>query len=188
MGFKKIIVAMLMAVVIAMAFVSCGQSNSNKQAEVVLDSALMLPDFVLATFEDSTEWSSDNLSKEGILLIKYFNPDCNHCQDEAKLYLSKKDSLQNIKTVWVAGDWTPLELVRSFVDEYQLAELNPIVIGKEPENALLVHYGFSGLPFTAIYKDNQLIKEYTGELDWDELMAINNGTYTTKKLPSQNNH
>ena len=183
MGFKKIIVAMLMAVVIAMAFVSCGQSSTSSE-KVVLDSALMLPDFVLATFEDSTEWSSDNLSKEGILLIKYFNPDCNHCQDEAKLYLSKKDSLQNIKTVWVAGDWTPLELVRSFVDEYQLAELNPIVIGKEPENALLVHYGFSGLPFTAIYKDNQLIKEYTGELDWDELMAINNGTYVPEKPAS----
>ncbi|MEM9895594.1 MAG: hypothetical protein AAF789_04430 [Bacteroidota bacterium] len=152
---------------------SCSErSSNNNRTEIVLDSALMIPDFVISTVEDSTTFSSSDISKDGLILLKYFSPDCDHCQNEAVLYLSKKDSLQNIKTIWVTGNWAPMDSIREFTDIYGLQQINPIAIGKESYNSLISYYKFEGIPYNALYKDNQLIKEYPGSVDFSELISI----------------
>ena len=168
----------VLAALVALVMVSCGQSSSNsKEQAVVQDSTLMIPAFTIATINDSTLYNYQSISTDGIVLIKYFSPDCSHCQEEAKVFLSKKDSLENIRTLWTSGDWADLGKISRFATEYQLDQLNPIAIGKETANELLVHYGFRSVPFTAVFKDNQLIKTYEGDIDFDELIAINNGTW-----------
>lgn len=165
-------------------FVSCNQPSSDESSKTepltVFNQELAIPNFNIATINDSSIYKRASLDTTGIVLIKYFNPDCDHCQEEAQAFMAKKDSLTNIKTLWACGDWTPLNKVRAFAEDYKLNDLRPIVIGKELNNELLVHYGFSGVPFTAVYKDNQLIKEYVGDVDFSELIAINNGTYVAE--------
>ncbi|WP_462249669.1 hypothetical protein [Ekhidna sp.] len=158
-----------------------GCNNRTTTAEkteepIELDSTLMLPDFTISTVEDSTIFSSSSISKEGIILLKYFSPDCNHCQDEAEIYVSKKDSLMNIRTIWISGNWAPLDSIRKFVETYQLAQVSPIVIGKEANNYLLSNYKIRRIPYNLVFIDNQLIKEYS-KLDFNELIAINNGDF-----------
>lgn len=138
---------------------------------------LAMPDFNIASVDDSTVLASKNINKKGLLLLKYFSPDCDHCQEEAKIYFSKKDSLKNIKTVWISGDWANLKMVSEFAEKYKIEELNPIAVGKENGNALLSHFDITGVPFAAVYHRNQLIKEYRGEIDFEELIKINNGEF-----------
>lgn len=156
-------------------------STTTKEAVADFNEALAIPFFNISTIDDSTGFNRQDLDTNGIILIKYFSPDCEHCQEEAHAFFSKKDSLQNIRTIWTSGDWAQLKMVREFAEKYQLEQLDPIAIGKETANDLVVHYGFSGVPFTAVYKDNQLIKEYRGDVDFRELIAINNGTYKPKQ-------
>ncbi|MEM1406386.1 MAG: hypothetical protein AAGG59_06400 [Bacteroidota bacterium] len=143
---------------------------------------LAIPNFTISTIKDSTNYSSQSLPKDGILLIKYFSPDCDHCQQEAETYFSKKDSLQNIKTIWISGDWAELKMINEFTEKYQLEQLDPIAIGKETTNYLVSYYQLQGIPYAAVYKDNQLIREYQGSLDFSELIAINDGTFTPEPL------
>ncbi|MEM7109896.1 MAG: hypothetical protein AAF519_16845 [Bacteroidota bacterium] len=165
---------------------SCSStSTETTQAEVAtvhFDEDLALPNFTISTIKDSTAFSSKGITKDGILLIKYFSPDCDHCQQEAETYFSKKDSLQNIKTIWVSGDWAELKMIKKFTETYQLEQLNPIAIGKETTNFLVSYYQLQGIPYAAVYKDNQLIKEYQGALDFSELITINEGTFTPKPI------
>ena len=160
-------------------FFSSYSQQSIANTEKKANSAI--PDFTSFTIKDSTEFSSKSLPKKGILLIKYFSEDCSHCQDEAKLFLSKKENIKNIKTIWISGSWAELKRIEAFAEKYKLAALNPIAIGKETGSFLLSYYKITGLPYAAVYKDNKLIKEYTGEVDFEELIAISNGKYKPKK-------
>ena len=63
--------------------------------------------------------------------LNIFSPDCDHCQEEAEIHLSKKDSLQNVKIIWVSGDWAELKMIKEFAENYQLKQLDLIAIGKE---------------------------------------------------------
>ena len=157
------------------------KEETKEEAPVVIFvDSLAIPDFTMATIADSTVFSSSSIPKKGLVLIKYFSPDCDHCQAEAELYFSKKDSLQNIKTIWLSGAWAELDMIKEFSEKYQLDQLNPIAIGKEPENQLLVHYEITGTPYSLIYEDNQLITKYDGDVNFDELIYINN-----RKLKSE---
>ncbi len=176
---SKYKVRMIICLLTLTIFSSCNNKSTTAEkteSTIVLDSALMLPDFTISTIEDSTMFSSSSISKEGIILLKYFSPDCNHCQDEAKIYVSKKDSLMNIRTIWVSGNWAPIDSIRKFVDTYQLAQVNPVVIGKEANNYLLSNYKIRRIPYNLLFIDNQLVKEYS-KLDFNELIAINNGDF-----------
>ncbi len=176
-GSQNIRNAIFMVLFLTTFFSSYGQQSKPTTGKKA-NSAI--PDFTIYTIKDSTEFSSKSLPKNGIVLIKYFSVDCSHCQDEAKLFLSKKDSIQNIKTVWISGSWAELRLIKKFAEKYKLAELNPITIGKETGSFLLSYYKITGLPFAAVYKDNKLIKEYVGAIDFEELIAINNGKFKTE--------
>ncbi|MEM8566122.1 MAG: hypothetical protein AAGF85_06645 [Bacteroidota bacterium] len=164
---------------------SCSQpSSETSEAENKVDfnEDLAIPNFTMATIKDSTAVSSQSMPKEGILLVKYFSPDCDHCQAEAETYFSKKDSLQNIRTIWITGDWANLKMIEEFVEKYQLEQLNPIAIGKETTNFLVSYYQLQGIPYAAVYQDNQLIKEYQGSLDFNELITINDGTFNPEPI------
>ncbi|MEM6629116.1 MAG: hypothetical protein AAF694_05565 [Bacteroidota bacterium] len=176
---KKKTNSIFMALFITTILFSCSQLSTDTtetyDAATTFNEELAIPDFTISTIRDSTDFSSKSIPKEGILLIKYFSTDCDNCQEEAERYFSKKDSLQNIKTMWISGDWSELKLIKEFTEKYKLEQLNAIAIGKETNNFLVSHFEFTGVPFAAVYHDNQLIKEYKGALDFSELIALNNG-------------
>lgn len=166
---------------------SCGTQSKEGakqlEEEVKFDESLAIPIFNIATIPDSTTFNSSSLPKKGIVMVKYFSPDCNHCQDEAELFHSKKDSLQNFQTVWVSGEWANLEEIEEFAKKYNLKDLNPVAIGKETSNKLISFYKFKGIPLTAIYKDNQLLTEYREvRLPFKELIAINDGVFVPSEV------
>jgi len=165
---------------ISIFIVSCTQ----KKKEEPFVAELALPQFQLATVIDSTMVLSQDIPTEGLVIIKYFTPDCNHCQEEVTTYFSKKDSLSNIKTLWMSGDWATLEDIQLFAEVYKLKQLNPIYIGKDVGSNLVLYYDLKTVPFAVVYKDNQLIKEYRGDLDFDELIDINYGKYVPEPKDS----
>lgn len=165
--------------------VSCRQASTDRATEetsVPFYEELAIPDFTIATIQDSIGFSISSAAQNELILIKYFSPDCDHCQQEAQAIVSKKDSLRNIKMIWVAGEWASLTAVEEFADTYQLRQFNPLVIGKDAFHDLGPFYEITGVPYTAVYKDNQLIKEYRGSIEMDELIGINYGTYNPEPM------
>jgi peroxiredoxin len=136
-----------------------------------------MPEFSIYTMKDSAEFKSSEIKKKGIVLIKVFSPDCEHCQEEAKKYVEKRDSLKNIRTIWISAKWTPMSAIEEFAEKYELKKLKPIAIGKEGGDFLLNFYGIDGIPYAALYIHDQLVFAQKGELNFEELIAIANGVY-----------
>ena len=75
---------------------------------------LVIPNFTISTIKDSTDFNSKDIKKDGLILIKYFSPDCDNCQEEAEIYHSKKDSLKNIRIIWISGEWAQMKAIEEF--------------------------------------------------------------------------
>ena len=151
-------------------FYSC-----DKKPEFVQE--LALPEFTLISMPDSTIVKSSELDMKGVIMLKYFSPDCDHCQDEARAYLSKVEEFSNVKTLWMCGDWASLQQIENFTNTYGLYRTRPIGIGKNDKSSLIPYYKIDGVPYTAIYKDNQLIQVYQNGIDYKELKTINDGSF-----------
>jgi hypothetical protein len=165
-------------ILMSLILLSCNENpKKEKIVEEPFREKLAFPSFVLAKMQDSSFVGNNSIPKKGIVMLKYFSPDCDHCQEEATLYVSKKDSLQNIQTVWMSGEWANLADIQLFAETYKLNEVHPLFVGKDMGSNLLLYYDIKGVPFSVVYKDNQLIREYRGDLNFDELIEINNGTY-----------
>ena len=70
-----------------------------------------------------------------------------------------------------------LKMVRDFAETYKLDKLNALVVGKETSRNLLEHFQVAGLPYAAVYKDNQLLTEFRATIDFEVLESVNNGTF-----------
>ena len=162
-------------VFLLMAFLLSASSSFAQQGNVSLTEPM--PEFSIYTVDDSTEFNTAKLKKKGIILIKVFSPDCDHCQEEAKKYYENKESLKKIKTIWVTGSWTPLTEIEKFIEEYKIDELNSIAIGKDTGDFLLKYFGIDGIPYGALYIHDQLVFAKKGTLDFEELIAIAAGNY-----------
>lgn len=161
--------------IVSSAFMSCNKPVKKKVDEFRQE--LAMPDFTFIKAPDSTIVQSSEIDKSGLVVVKYFSPNCNHCQNEAEDMVRYKDSLKNIRTIWMAGDWFSLDQITGFREEYKLDELNPIGVGQNFKGDLIMFYNLRSVPYAAVYKDNQFIKDFRGRFDVRDLVKINNGTY-----------
>ncbi|MEM9857471.1 MAG: hypothetical protein AAF843_08950 [Bacteroidota bacterium] len=93
-----------------------------------------------------------------IVLFKYCGPECDHRKKETEIDVSKKDSLKNIKTNWISGNRAELKRIDQSAEKYQIAQLEPLAIGKETINFLVSFDQLQLIPYAAFYSENQLIK------------------------------
>ena len=177
-------VVIVLLIGFTLANCSDAKKTTKKEIPAKFIKELSMPEFTLIRVPDSSSIESKDIPKEGIVLLKYFSPDCNHCQDEALAYAAKKDSLSNIKTLWMSGDWANLKQIQEFSDTYKIDQTHPIAVGKNHKSSLILYYNITGVPFAAVYKDNQLIQQYKGDVDFKELIAINNGTFVPQPTDS----
>lgn len=165
---------------IAIGLTGFAQPSKDTSAPYFKNQAL--PEFTISLAADSSNFSSKQLSVADNIFIIYFNPECDHCQKEAEHYLSKMDSLQNIKTIWIAAKYVELKLIREFAEKYQLHKLNAIAVGKETAYNLPLFYRMETTPYGAVYSNNKMMVEYRGHFNFSELIAINYGNYEAKPI------
>lgn len=171
---KSIIPALLVVVTVY----SCAKSGEKKKpVDSDFRQELAMPEFTLISIKDSTVIPSSEIDKEGYILLKYFSPDCEHCQKEAEFYLKRKDSFTNIRTLWMSGDWATLAEIKKFVEDYKIDQTNPVAIGKEHKSTLIQYYDLKGVPYAAVYKDNQLVQEFRRSFNYSILTRMNRGTF-----------
>jgi thiol-disulfide isomerase/thioredoxin len=175
----KVSFAMVLFLAISISF-----AQPSKDSSAPYFKNVSIPNFTISLVADSSNFSSSQLPQNETVLIIYFNPECDHCQKEAEIYLSKMDSLRNVKTVWIAAKYVQLKLIKEFAEKYQLQKLNAIAVGKETAYNLPLFYRMESTPYAAVYTNNKMIVEYRGHFNFEELIAINNGNFVAKPITS----
>lgn len=155
-----------------------------KDADVLHYKNQSYPDIKLLLTDSATIFTKIDLPKDKTVVLIFFSPDCDHCQQTANELVKKMDNLKDIIMVWNGPSYLPLADTKSFYERYQLINYPNIIMGKEMAYYMPIFYRIEITPFAAIYKNGMFYTELRNGITVKDLIAINNNTYTIPKYPS----
>ncbi|MCF0040939.1 TlpA family protein disulfide reductase [Dyadobacter fanqingshengii] len=147
--FRKIIPALLFVFASSFAF---------------SQSALM--DKKIAPFQiklaNGQQYTSAQLAAGPVVLI-YFSPDCEHCQDFTKDMLKNYNVIANKQVVMIT--FQSMEMLKPFVSQHKLSTYPNIKVGTEGYSYTVQrYYQIKSFPYIAIYnKAGKLVQTFEGE-------------------------
>ena len=160
-------------VVVVMMVCSLAACKKDKPKEVVLNAqptaqklANGMPKLTI-TQTDGKQILMTNLN--GKILLVCFNPDCDHCQREAKRISDSKNILEGYQVYFLTPE--PIEQAAAFQKEYNLTEPNVHFTHADISSIIQGIGSINQVPTFFIYKDQQLVKRLEGEIAIADLQA-----------------
>jgi peroxiredoxin len=110
-------------------------------------------------------------SLHGKTVLYFFNPDCDHCQREAKDISEHLDAFQDYKIYFIAApDSGDME---EFASEYDLSNIPNVFFANAEIPEVVRLMGSIGTPTLYIYgNEGQFVKKFENETDVDEVVKF----------------
>lgn len=129
----------------------------------------IVPPLQLLLPDSTTKYTKDDLPKGKPVLIMLFNPDCEHCQHEAEMFVAGRDLLKKIHIVMATP--FPIYRLKAFTTDYGLDKMDNVVVAKDPHYFLIPFYDVRNFPFLALYdKKAKLIRTFDGSVTVEKLL------------------
>ncbi len=126
-----------------------------------------IPPFTIQ-LTDSSNFSKKDLPKKTPVVIIYFNPECGHCQDEAKEIAKNMDKFKKVFFLMVA--YHDLGQIKEFGETYELDNFKNVKLGRDSKYFLPVFYQVKTTPFSAVYnKKGKLVTAFEQGMSVEEL-------------------
>ena len=146
-----------------LAFASVAGFAQKDTADNYVNRFISIPAFNINIVPDSSFFSKEQLNKNAPFIIKFFSPDCDHCQKQVKDLLAYKDELKNVQVLMVS----PLSFKdnNNFYKEYNLSSMTNIKLGFDPTYKLRKLYNTQTYPSMYVYdKRGTLAKAFVGNI------------------------
>lgn len=158
---KKKYLSFLAVVVSVLMLVACGkrEETTTQQAEVN-----DLP-VLSVTQTDGSEVFLRGL--DGKLILIFFNPDCDHCQNEAKAIAENKKYFEDYQLYFISSD--SIQNVKKFAEDYQLTDSNFHFSHGEGMAVYNAVGPLPSVPAIFLFRDRKRIKDFMGETQIEEL-------------------
>lgn len=126
------------------------------------------------TLSNGKAFSATQLPPGPVVLI-FFSPDCEHCQDFTKDMLKNFSAVGSKQVVMITPQ--SMEMLKPFVTNYNLAVYPNIKVGVESApNQVQRYYQIGHYPFIALYdKTGKLVKTFEGEQPHAEIFKAIRG-------------
>jgi peroxiredoxin len=125
-----------------------------------------LPNLKLLGADGSVNYSRE-LSGKNVLVL--YNPDCDHCQREAKEIRTQIDAFQNYTVWFVSSD--NFENIGRFAKDYDLVGHANVHFVRTEVMEVINNFGSIATPSVYIYSDErQLIKAINGETPIEDIV------------------
>ncbi|MER0440343.1 hypothetical protein [Emticicia sp. W12TSBA100-4] len=120
------------------------------------------------------QWIGKQIQKNHApIIILFFNPDCDHCQYEAKSILEHNSDFANTNFWWVTT--VDSSAINDFSQKYNLDNLSNHYFAKLPAEKVVETFGSVSVPHIFIYdKTGVLQKEFRGETKIEALLRYTN--------------
>lgn len=110
---------------------------------------------------DGSKLNVKTLTGETILVL--FQPDCEHCQNEARQIRENLEAFRNYDMYFISS--VPMPEIRKFADDYGLSGHDNVQFGATPLESVLDNFGAIQAPSMYIYEDGKLKQQLSGEVD-----------------------
>jgi thiol-disulfide isomerase/thioredoxin len=122
-----------------------------------------LPAFNIISIPDSAAFTNEKLKKNAPLVIMFFSPDCDHCQNETKELLAYKKELKDIQLLMISV--APYREIKDFYDLFNLSSMPNIKLGQDLNFKLGSIYKLRTYPSIFIYDaKGTLAKAFVGNI------------------------
>ncbi|MEI9919354.1 MAG: redoxin domain-containing protein [Bacteroidota bacterium] len=165
-----------LVVVLMVVCVLAGCKN-EKPKEVVLNATQTAPVLANAmpqltvTQTDGTTISMKELT--GKVLLVCYNPDCDHCQREAKRISDTKDMIKDYQVYFLTPSVkNQSSEVENFAKEYKLIEPNIHFVTADVTPIIAAIGSINTVPTFFVFRDQVLIKRLEGEIPMEQLRAV----------------
>ena len=132
----------------------------NKKSEA-------LPDFMYFTL-DGKKFTKADLKPDSKLLIIYFNPFCEICQEETQEVLNNINFFDDIQIVMISPN-APDEIIK-FKNEFKLNDHSQITMLHDPSDLFYKEFKAIGYPSLFLYDENKdMIVRFDTQVDFEEI-------------------
>jgi len=120
---------------------------------------------------DGAYITNNDLNNDASLIIMLFNPTCEHCEQQTKLFEQNIDLFRKTNLVLVAAPGMGPYL-QYFVNNTKVDSFPQIQVGLDSSQYIEKTYRYEALPQINIYsKDRRLTRIFTGNVPIDTLRA-----------------
>lgn len=139
---------------------TAGYSQPDETAGSI-NNVLQIPSFSIIVAPDSSVFTREQLQKDQPVVLMFFNPDCDHCQQEVKELLAHKNELTALQIVMVSA--LPYKLIKTFYDDHSIQSMPNVTMGQDANFALGSLYKPARYPSLYIYDaTGSLAKVFAG--------------------------
>ena len=130
-------------------FLLFAQHEENKS---IYKGPVDLPDFAFRSAADSSAFTCTRLVKGKPVVVIFFDPDCDHCQQEATWISEQIEKFSKINLLFVS--WGEMKPIRGFAEKYfSKVKITPGMINftKDTQYKIDKWFGDSPVPSIHIY-------------------------------------
>lgn len=130
----------------------------------------VLPDFDVLLPDSITRINTSEIKTGAPIVLLYFSPDCEHCQNETEAILQHIDRLKDVRFYFITND--PFDRLKIFGQHYRLDKYSNILLGQDEQFFLLRYLKGSFPPCLVLYdKDKRKSKTFQGETPIDTIIS-----------------
>ena len=114
---------------------------------------------------DSTAYlNTTNIPKGKPVVLLLFDPYCPYCRAETEDILKNMKSMQDVRFYLFTS--SPYNDMKAFYKNFALNKYKNVTVGVDTGFALIKYFKIGGVPFTAIYTDEKILKQtFSGKIE-----------------------
>jgi len=117
------------------------------------------------------KYSRENIAhNKGIVIINYFDPDCDHCQFMTSQIIKNAIRFSTAQVIMVTN--SDSAAVAHFINRYQLMRIKNIVMLRDPNSNFYKIWGSAVTPSFFIYKNGAIAKTIMGETKIENIIDV----------------
>lgn len=162
MNRRKIILLSLPALLLlGAAFLSFKIWSTLKHKDKIKATTQQLPSIPLRK-TDGIILNTDSLKTSNeLLVLNYFNPDCDHCQSMVQELFREQSLLNNVN--WLMITSATVEKTKRFADSMNLSQLQNVTVLNDTASVFTRVFGTVSVPSFYVYKKGELLRKHSGE-------------------------
>lgn len=148
-------------------------TKPGAQVRQVPKEILTIPNVDLLLTDSQTVINTANAKKGKATVFFYFDPNCDHCQQETEDIIANKEILKNANFYFITLD--TLSKARKFLNHYQLYKYPEIILAKDYMYKGMRTFKLKSIPTNFVYnKEHVIVKIFEGSMSVSDLRKVLN--------------
>ncbi|HEX8041323.1 MAG TPA: redoxin domain-containing protein [Chryseosolibacter sp.] len=158
-------IRMFSAVVILSCLTVACSPKKEETAQVSARQVNEYPDLIL-TFSNGEKMSTKTLKGNNVLVM--FQPDCDHCQQEAIQIEQRLEEFKDYTLYFVSS--SPMEQIMAFAKNFNLDGKQNVKFAWTTSESVLTYYGPIPTPSIYVYSKGELRSSFNGQTEVEEIL------------------